>query len=248
MVRKLTSALSLGIALLVGASPAGAVVMSITTAVGIQIATLTPVAIAGSGTMVVNGSGAPGHLTGLSLPAGLFATNGFVLPVTDPSAAPIKGVQVTAANGAGVFGGVGGSGSFGGTMPMLGSTKVCLFGTCSAAVANLNVPLDNVGVGGFAQVTAAVNLTVIGAPWTTGTVAIGTITMRGSAIPLSNTGATGGTATLVTPIFISTNIGASAVVPAFGILPIYFTPEPGTLVLLSMGVAGLLAYGRSRRR
>jgi len=247
-VRKLISAWSIGIALLLGATPASAVVMPITTGVGIQIATLTPVVIAGSGAMVVNGSGSPGHLSALSLPAGLFATSGFVLPVTDPAVAPIKGIEVSAANGPGAFAGVGGSGAFGGSMPMVGSAKVCLFGYCSAAAGNLNVPLSNVGAGGFAQVTAAINLTVVGAPWTTGTVAVGSVTMMGDAAPLSNTAATGGAAMLVTPIFISTNIGASAVVPAFGILPIYFTPEPGTLVLLSMGVAGLLACGRSRRR
>ena len=91
------------------------------------------------------------------------------------------------------------------------------------------------------------NVTVIGAPWTTGTAAVGTVTVMGGVSPLSNTGAPSGLVTLVTPIFISTNIPASAVVPGFGILTLHFVPEPGTLLLLASGVAGLVAFGRSRR-
>jgi hypothetical protein len=37
-------------------------------------------------------------------------------------------------------------------MPILGVAKVCVFGTCSAALANLSVPLSVVGVGGVATV------------------------------------------------------------------------------------------------
>jgi hypothetical protein len=105
-----------------------------------------------------------------------------------------------------------------------------------------------VGVGGAVTVTGAVNLTVVGAPWTTGTAAIGTITIMGGVSPLSNTAAPSGAVTLVTPVFISTNIGAFSVVPAFGIMSCHFLPEPGTLVLLGSGVAALAAAGRSRLR
>jgi len=38
------------------------------------------------------------------------------------------------------------------------------------------------------------------------------------------------------------------VVPAFGILSLHFVPEPGTLMLLGSGIAGLVAFGRSRVR
>jgi len=56
---------------------------------------------------------------------------------------------------------------------------------------------------------------------------------------------------LVTPTLLSTNLGGSPpfpVIPSFGVLKIHFTavPEPGTLVLLSSGVVGLVVVGRSR--
>ena len=202
----------------------------------------------GTGTATVNGSGGAGHLTGLGGPGRTVRIWSFVLPITDPTVFPIAGVQVTAANGAGNFAGFGGAG-FGGVMPIVGAAKVCLFGSCSAAVSNLSVPLTVVGQGGVALVTGAVNLTVIGAPWTTGTAAVGTaFTAMGGVSPLSNTGAPWGNVTLVTPPFISTNIGASAILPAFGILNLHFVPEPGTLMLLGSGIAGLVAFGRSRVR
>jgi hypothetical protein len=201
------------------------------------------VSIPGTGTAIVNGSASGGHISTLSVPANAFVTAGFVLPITDPAAAPIRGLVVTAANNAGVF-----SGSpLGGTMGVSGQTKVCLFGPCSAAVQNLSVPFAPVGIGGAAFVTAAVNLTVVGAPWTTGTVAIGTVTAMGGAAPASNTGAPSGTVGLVTPIFVSTNIAPSAVVPVFAFMNLHFVPEPGTLVLLGSGIAGLVAFGRNSR-
>ena len=248
-MRKLLGVLAAGFIAMGVAGQANAVVLGFTGGLAVQIATLDPVVIPGAGSATVNGSGPAGHLTGLAIPANQFGISGFILPVTDPAAFPIAGVQVTAANGAGSFAGVGGDGVFGGVMPINGAAKVCLFGSCSAAVSNLSVPLTVVGQGGVALVTGAVNLTVIGAPWTTGTAAVGTaFTAMGGVSPLSNTGAPSGVVTLVTPTFISTNIGASAVLPAFGILNLHFVPEPGTLMLLGSGIAGLVAFGRSRVR
>ncbi|RIL02023.1 MAG: hypothetical protein DCC71_16875 [Proteobacteria bacterium] len=246
-MRKLSYALAASLLALGVAGQAQAAELGWTGSVAVQIATLDPVVINGAGTATVNNSSGPGHLTNLAIPASPFAVTGFVVPVTDPGAFPIAGVQVTAHNGDGAFQGDGGAG-FGGTMPIIGTTKVCLFGPCSAAVQNLNVPLDNVGQGGTAFVQGAVNLTVVGAPWTTGTAAVGDATAMGGVSPLSNTGAPSGTVTLVTPVFISTNIGASAVLPAFGVMTLHFVPEPGTLMLLGSGIAGLVAFGRNRAR
>jgi len=246
-MRKLLGVLAAGFIAMGVAGQAHAVALPFTGSIGVIVAGLDPVVLPGAGTAIVNGSGGAGHLTGLTIPASPFATTGFVLPVTDPGAFPIAGLQATAHNGTGVFGGVGGAG-FGGVMPIIGAAKVCLFGPCSAAAANVAVPLSNVGAGGVAFVAAAVNVTVIGAPWTTGTAAVGTVTQMGGVSPLSNTGAPSGSITLVTPIFISTNIGASAVLPGFGVLNLHFVPEPGTLMLLGSGIAAIGVYGRSRMR
>src|SRR5215831_6232222 len=66
--------------------------------------------------------GAGNALTGVAFNDLIFQTAGFVLPVTDPSASPIKGVQATAANGAANFHAT--AGGFGGTMPLAGQNKV----------------------------------------------------------------------------------------------------------------------------
>jgi hypothetical protein len=239
------AAWSIGALIALGAGDGHAASSPFSGNLAIQIATLAPVVVSGSGTATVNGSSGPGPLTALALPAGVFQATGHVLPVSDPAAAPIKGIQFTVGQQAGTFAGVAGSGSFGGVLPLAGFTKVCLFGPCTAAVANIQIALSVVGAGGYAIQTGAMNLTVVGAPWTTGTVAAGTMTAMGGF----GTVGTSQVVSLVTPIWISTHIGASAVIPAFGFLNLVRVgvPEPGTLVLIGSGVVALVLFGRTRR-
>jgi hypothetical protein len=210
-----------------------------------------PIAVPGAGIAVVESrAGDPDHLATIRFEASQFAATGLLVPITDPLARPIYGVVATARNDAGGFAEQGGS--LGGALPLVGSTKVCLFGSCEGgALANLTVPMSVVGSGGSVTASGAVNVTVVGAPWTTGTAAIGTITARGFARgPGSGTSSTlqpSGSIRLVTPIYISTNIGASAVVPAFGVLTLHFVPEPGTLLLVGGGLLALLGAGSRRR-
>jgi PEP-CTERM motif len=216
---------------------------------GLEIANLGPVSVSSNGTATVNGSGPGGHVASLAV-APLQLSGTALFPVSDPAAAPITGVRLTVGNDAGAFAETAG-GVLRGNMPLLGAAKVCLFGegaACTAAVANINVPLGAVGGGGFQFITAAVNMTVFGAPWTTATAAIGTITRMGSASPASSTGMASGTVRLVTPVRLTTNIGASAVVPIFAVLTLHFVPEPTTLTLLASGVVALAWAGRSRQR
>jgi hypothetical protein len=193
--------------------------------------------------------GTDNSLTGVAFPDLILSTVGFVLPVTDPAAAPIKGVQATIANGAADFHANGGN--FGGNMPLVGQNKVCLFGPCTNAVANIAVPVNVVGIGGVTTVAAAVNLTVVGAPWTDMTAQIGTITHMGSLGPNTTTpmGDIRNSVSLVTPIFVSTNIAPSAVVPVFGIFSFRITtPEPTTIAALGASIVALTSVGMKRRK
>ena len=236
-------------AISLAASAAHAGALPFTASLSIQISTLQPIVLYGTGTAIANGSGGGAHINSLALAGSTFATAGLVVPVTDPVAFPIAGIELTVQNGAGSFATAGGT--LGGVMPLPGVAKICLFGTCASPAANLSAPLSAVGVGGYQNIGAAVNLTVVGAPWTTGTAAAGTVTAMGMAYgPASATSSTfapGGHLQLVTPFVIYSHVGASAVVPSFATLTIDFVPEPATLLLLGGGVAALCLAGRARR-
>ena len=208
----------------------------------------------GSGVAIVNGSGGLGPLTSLALPAGFVATPPVVVPVTDPAVVPIGGFRLQPGNGPGSFA-IGGGGQLGGAMPLSGVLRVCLFGSCPAAIANLTVPLTPVGAGGSATAQGDVLATVVGAPWTTGTAmaaGLGTSTFtgyaQGPASAPNSTARAGGSLLLVTPIAIHTSVSFEGPVPGFAFLTLHFVPEPATAFLLASGVALLAGFGRSRRR
>jgi hypothetical protein len=225
---------------------------------GVFVSEFASASIAGQGTVLANDSGAPGHLTQLRIEGGAFSgVTG--IPATDIFFFPFAGLQVTVANSAGVFSGSGNAG-FGGVMPLNGVAKVCLFGTCdAAAVLNVSVPLSVVGIGGSAFVTGPLNLTVQGAPWTTGTATVQvpksrggteTFTRMGSANPNSATADAGGAVTLVTPVFIVSNSAYLRFLPSFAIFHLEFIPEPDPALagVIAAGAVGLVALGRSRRK
>ena len=223
------------------AQPANAVVLTLASAsLSVQIATLPPIPVAWNGTGSADVTAT--DVTGLT--PGIFSFTG-TIPVTDPAAFPMTGVSMVGiSNAIGNFYGVD-TPSGGGAMAVTGLANICLFAACPGAPANVSVPFTTGGVNGIglggSPITVAgyVNLTAHGNLWTTGTVSIGTVSVSGS--PLA-----GNTVKLVTPTLVSTNIGASAALPLFGILELTFVPEPGTLLLLASGVAGLAMVGRKR--
>jgi hypothetical protein len=216
----------------------------------IQLTNTAPVTVHGTGIAVSNAA-IGGRVETLALPSAAIATDGLVVPVTDPAAAPIQGLQLTMDNPAATF--VRGGGTLGGPMPLAGTFKVCLFGSCPTAVSNLIVPLTPFG-SAVAVATSNAALggmnTVYGAPWTTGTVAIGlsptVTTMGGAHGPLggaSSTFAPGGQIQLIVPVSI---VSFNAIVPVITTLTLDFVPEPTTFVLLASGIVAL-GLGARRR-
>jgi hypothetical protein len=248
LIRLAAAVLGFGIS---GAAHAAA--LGFTGTLSVAIANLPPISISGAGTALVSGTGTA--LAGLQLPAAIFATAASI-PVTSTAAVPVKGALVDLSNAAGDF-----SGSpLAGPMAALGSATLCLFAACDAAPpANLLIPFTEAGTRGIGiggppiAVSGLVNLTVQGAPWTVGKVTSASAAVTGFVHgPASGGAATaavaGGSLQLVTPIRIQTNLVTSPELPAFGILTLTFVPEPGTLLLVAAGAAGLAALGRSRTR
>jgi hypothetical protein len=155
----------------------------------------------------------------------------------------------TAAGGPG--GGFGGPMTLGGTARLMGP---------GGMVTLVSVPLSPVGQpGGFVSVTGG-DGTIIqlsGAGWTTGrqTLTVPVTTISGGTTTPRTVMATGtdlrtpggpGILNLISPMFIRTNFMGD--IPTFAVLTLnYPVPEPATLLLIGVGIAGLALHGRRRR-
>ena len=138
-------------------------------------------------------------------------------------------------------------------------------GTVHKGGSSVTTPVTKgVGVGGLltaGEAGTVIRFSVSAAPWTLGTVTLMSTNMAGASVtqtrsgflhgPGSNTstvGTPGGVIQLVTPMQVTTfGIGGNNEKLAFfGALTLQFVPEPGLLVLLGSGVAGLILLGRQR--
>jgi len=158
-----------------------------------------------------------------------------------------------------------------GTVPTTGMVRICLL----AIGCGTNLPLDvgktingvaqGGGVGGILTIgqLGTIRISVLGAPYTVKTIsafnrtnngAIQTFTEKGFAHgPLSNTSSTGQvsgvlqvvTAQRTTTVGVPGNADISG---QFGRVLVHFIPEPGLLLLLGSGAAGLALLGRKRIR
>jgi hypothetical protein len=227
LVRLLLAAILLGVPGSVGATP-----FHVDATFTIRGLIPTPISVSGSGVGASDGFGAAAHV-----PAGLFAGNAQVLV---PQPLPLNIVSIPASSldsPAATFG------PGGGTMGISGS----VFFSSTSFPLSSSAPLSPIGGGGSAIGGGNVPPTVSGLPWQYATKAvIGTIAGV-SATAYDNRSASGlGTLQLVAPG--SLRILGGEPFPLIATLTLTYTPEPGTLTLLSLGIAALAAHGYRKAR
>ncbi len=194
-------------------------------------------------------------------------------PLTDPNNATLITLVGTARLGTGTFTGISGApAAINGdtTLPVPGVSKLCLL---LANCANtLPIPLTvngsmGAGIGGVVTVNTfadvGVKISVFGAPWTVGAAAVASVRtpndalgtrsttgfIHGPASASSTAAQVGGVIQSVFATAVRTSLNPSGdAIFARGFGRFEFIPEPGLLLLLTSGVAGLVALGRSRTR
>jgi hypothetical protein len=235
----------------------------------IELGATPPIVATGTGVATVNGSSGLGHLNTLRLAGGITAAT--TLPVTDPGITTLVSVRVTAQLGTGTFSGISGAPPLSGSpqLPIQGVARLCL--VLPGCGVSLPIPMTvggtaGAGIGGAFTINGygtGIQISVEGAPWTIGTGSVTGITtvnggtsaataqgfVHGPTSGSSSTASVGGALRLVTPVKVETTLPPPAeVLGMLGILTIRFIPEPGVVVLLASGVAGLVLLGRRRMR
>ncbi len=237
----------------------------------LEFGTVPPIVGQGGGVATLNGSSTVGHLQTLRLAGGI--TKATTIPLTDPEATSLVSLRATASLGTGTFSGIsGGPPLLGNVLPVKGLVKICLL--LPGCTINLPIPLTvggskGVGIGGLITVNtfavAGTKISLAASPWTLGKASVtGIPTPSGgtSAVtamgfvhgPVSGTSSTAstmgsGVIRLVTPVRVTTTLGPpNDILALMGTLTVHFVPEPGLLLLLGSGIAGLAVIGRGRIR
>lgn len=237
----------LAAALALVAPAATAAPMMVQATLTIDIQGLVPVTATGTGTVSVTGGGA------VLVPAGLVNLPSTTIPI---GASGISSIQVSSlANQSGTFS-VGAAtaaetcatpafgeacvagGGLGGVMGLTGTIAVNVVPHLVVIPLNLNQLL--IGQGGSVTTPFIAD----GAPWTTGTARMG-FTANGAAVSTTGTNAGGLNLTLVTATYVNACANILPVLATLELAPL--VPEPGVLLLLGTGLAGLAAARRWRR-
>jgi hypothetical protein len=228
----------------------------------------------GTGVVTVNNSGGAGHLNTLRIaPTDPADSEG--VPVTDPeSSLTVQSNFVDQAHGlGGTLGPISGAATGGGagqigTLGLAGVARVCIFGSgCGLSLPLILTQNETRGVGLGGLVTVGGNgplrISLVNSPWQIGTgtrlisTANGAVITRkwhgfvhGPASATSSTAKTSGMIQMITPIQVNIKgiNGNAKQLSLFTSITTHFVPEPGLMLLLGSGVAGLALLGRSRMR
>ena len=254
------------------AGPAAAATLEWSGTFTLELGTTPPIVNQGTGVATINGSSSLGHLQTLRLAGGISGAT--TIPLTDPEATTLISLRATAQLGTGTLSGIsGGPPLAGNVLPVGGEVKLCIISPgCSV---NLPIPLTvngtrGIGIGGTITVNTfstagGIKISADAAPWTLGvasvtgipTVSGGTSSVtvqgfvHGPASATSNTASSvgSGVVQVVTPVRVTTTLlPPSDVLALLGILKLHFLPEPGLVLLIGSGVAGLMVIGRHRMR
>lgn len=251
-MRKLFAVMAVAALFVATTAQAAPLARTVNATMSVAIQGLSAINVTGTGTVTVDtATGA------ISIPAGLVAlTAKVVIPVTATSAITSLSAKVIS-NQAGTLspGGAGGqlpgevcpsglpacvsNAGIGGKMGLNGAVNVVIVPMVVIIPVDVNAAL--VGQGGSTNIP----FTFDAAAWTNGTGIV--TTPNGTAVLLGSGSGLGSSVTFVTPTFVS---ALGNLLPLFTTLTLDFgfaIPEPGTLLLLGAGVAGLVVVGRRRR-
>jgi len=238
-----------------------------------RVGTLPGLNFFNSGIATINNSTGYGHLNVLYLSDPFSGTT--LVPVTDPEVTQANGIvaiQATLSGGGGTVSEISGGGPIASTLQTEGLIKVCLYDPNCNPGGFLPLSLyqhatgsasKGLGIGGLLSIGGfgGIRISIINNPWTLGNAAAVDQTDGGNFVnyttngyahgPASLTSSTGkpsGVVQFVTPSQITTNLtaGSSELLSGLSIMRLHFIPEPGMLLLLGSGVAGLVLIGRSR--
>ena len=237
------------------------------------LGTLPSLVFTGSGIATVNGSTGYGHLNQFIALDDIVGTQTAV--VTDPEVTidGIISIRATLVGGGGLVGNISGGGPLNpNQIPSQGISKVCLYDPNCLPGGFLPLILSQhkagsttvgIGQGGLLTIGGAgmIRISLLANPYTIGMVSAIDQTDNGGFETLKTTGFVHGPASLtsstakpsgvvqfVSPTQVSTNltVGSSDLISLFNVLRIHFIPEPGMLLLIGSGVAGLILLGRKR--